>query len=30
MALDIIAIYGLVAYGGRRRARNEARARAAG
>jgi hypothetical protein len=30
MALDIIAIYGLVAYGGRRSAANEARARAAG
>ena len=30
MALDIIAIYGLVAYGGRRRAANEARARATG
>jgi len=30
MALDIIAIYGLVAYGGRRRSANEARARAAG
>jgi len=30
MALDIIAIYGLVAYGGRRRPRNEARDRAAG
>jgi hypothetical protein len=28
MALDIVAIYGLVAYGGRRRAANEARARA--
>jgi uncharacterized membrane protein (DUF2068 family) len=30
MALDVIAIYGLVAYGGRRRAAIEARARAAG
>jgi hypothetical protein len=30
MALDIIAVYGLVAYGGRRRAANEARARSAG
>jgi len=30
MALDIIAIYGLVAYAGRRRAAIEARARAAG
>jgi hypothetical protein len=30
MALDIIAIYGLVAYGGRRRPALEARARAAG
>ena len=30
MAVDIVAIYGLVAYGGRRRAGNEARARAAG
>jgi hypothetical protein len=29
MTLDIIAIYGLVAYGGRRRSANEARARAA-
>ena len=28
MALDIVAIYGLVAYGGRRRAANEARSRA--
>ena len=28
MAHDIVAIYGLVAYGGRRRAANEARARA--
>ena len=28
MALDIVAIYGLVAYGGRRRAANEARERA--
>ena len=30
MALDILAVYGLVAYGGRRRAANEARARSAG
>ena len=30
LPLDIIAIYGLVAYGGRRRAANEARERAAG
>jgi hypothetical protein len=30
MALDILAIYGLVAWGGRRRAVNEARARTAG
>jgi hypothetical protein len=30
LALDILAIYGLVAWGGRRRAVNEARARTAG